>query len=257
MIMGILGPEGSGKTCLLAYLALRHLALKGELLAFPGFVVTDGNGHQLSKLLETEQWIQMAPELHNVLVCIDEIQNFFNSLKHMTTLNYLFSNLAAQRRHRNIGIIYTVQDWGWLDNRIRWLTHVLATCYDLYWSPWGKEQNLGRGELISVTFYDVKGFNTGRPWTPSPPFKLQAKSIWPCYNSYCDVDIWSGLSKVNIKKPTYTIDLTLPEEGAAPKPAEAGIPQNPNVDHELINELANSGAPAMTVAKIARRLLRG
>jgi len=256
-IIGIVGPEGGGKTCLMAYLSMLHVAQGGKLLTFPGFDVTNSNGKKLSQTLETEKWITMAPELRDVLICIDEIQNFFNSLKHMSTLNYLFANLSAQRRHRNIGIIYTVQDWAWLDNRIRWLTHTLATCYDLYWSPWGKEQELERGELISVTFYDVKGFFTGKPWTPSSPFTLKAKSIWPCYDSWCDVDIFEGMAQLKIKKPTYTINLNEPA-GGEPGPGQEGmVPPGPDDSVELLNELANTGVPPTLLSKVARRVMGG
>lgn len=257
MLMGLVGPEGAGKTGAMTYFALKHIAKKGKVLTFPGYIVTNGNGKQLSEPLETEEWVTMSPELRDVLICIDEIQNFFNSLKHMTTLNYLFSNLLAQRRHRNLGIIYTVQDWGWLDNRMRWLTHILATCYDLYWSPWGKDQGLERGELISMVFYDVKGFYTGKPWTPSPPFNLKAKSLWGTWDSWCDVDIWSGLSTVKIKKPVYTVDLTSPAEEKAPPDPGGTIPQSPNEDVGLLTDLSNRGVDPTTLSKLARRLLHG
>jgi hypothetical protein len=254
-IMGIVGPEGAGKTCGMAYFGLRRIANKGKVLTFPGFTITNGNGKQLSEPIETEEWITMPPELRDVLICIDEIQNFFSSSKYMSTLNYLFANFSAQRRHRNMGLVYTVQDWGWLDPRIRWLTHILVTCYDLYWSPWGKEQGLERGELISMIFFDVKGFYTGKPWTPSPPFNLRAKSIWQCYNSFADVDMWSGMSKVNIKKPSYTIDLTPPAEGKAPPDPGGIIPSSPNEDVEILTDLSNRGVDPTTIAKLTRRLM--
>jgi len=259
VIQGITGPEGAGKTLLMAYFGLLHKARGGKLLAFPGFEVTNGHGKPISEPLDIDQWITMPPELRDVLICIDEIQNFFNSRRHMSVLSYLFANLAAQRRHRNIGIIYTVQDWGWLDDRIRWLTHVLIVCSDLYWSPWGKEEGVKRGELISASFFDVKGFFTGKPWTPGPQFLLKAKPLWPYYNSFADVDTWTGLTQVQFKKPKLTLDLRRPAEGEEGEPAPgevgAGVSSSAN-DRELLSDLAQKGLDAATLAKLGRRLMK-
>lgn len=258
-IMGFVGPEGSGKSCLMTYFALKHALKGGRLLAFPGYAVTDGKGHELSKAIATEEWIALGPELKDVIICIDEIQNFFNSTKFQATINQLFANFSAQRRHRNIGILYTLQDWGWLDPRVRWVTHVLGVCRDNYWSPWGKEEGIGRGERLSVIFYDVKGFYTGQPWTASLPFNLYAKPIWGCYDSYCDVDIWSGMSKVKIKKPVYDIDLTGgPAQKSENPPGPEAYEQTQQGDAELLDELGATGAitPAVLGA-LQRRLRRG
>ncbi|MBA7684282.1 hypothetical protein ES703_92673 [subsurface metagenome] len=199
----------------------------------------------------------MPPELRDVLICIDEIQNFFNSLRHMAVMSMLFANLAAQRRHRNIGIIYTVQDWGWLDNRIRWLTHVLAICHDLWWSPWGKEEGIRRGELISVSCWDVKGFYTGKPWTQSAPYLLKnAKALWPCFKSYADVDIFAGMTRVELKKPTLKLDLTGGEEEEPPPGKPRGAPSSfRETDEALLTRLANTpGMDPRDLRSIVRRL---
>ena len=258
-IMGFVGPEGAGKTLAMAYCSLRHLAEGGQLLAFPGFEIKNPKTNEvLSKPLPMEEWLTLPPDLRNCLIAIDEVQNFANSMKHMSWINYLFANIAAQRRHRNIGLMYTVQDWAWLDNRIRWLTHILVVCYDLFWSPWGKEQGLKRGELLNLTFYDVKGFRTGRPWTQSPPFRLRAKAIWNWYDSFCDVDIFSGMADVRIRKPKYTLDITgVAEEEPSPQPT-ARTPQSASTDDEILTDLLNTpGVKPTTLAKLGRRLAGG
>lgn len=258
MIQGIIGPEGSGKTCLMTYFGLLHKARGGKVLTFPGYAITDGHGKQLSELLDIDQWVTMPPELRDALICIDEIQNFFNSRRHMSVLNYLFANLTAQRRHRNIAIMYTVQDWGWLDDRIRWLTHVLITCYDLYWSSWGKDQGVKRGELISASLFDVKGFFTGRPWTPGPQFLFRAKDIWPCYDSWADVDTWSGLTKIEFKKPKLTIDLTMSKEESEVEAIQDTTKSKVSIEEKdmaLLSKLANTpGVNPTVLSQLARRL---
>jgi len=258
MILGIIGPEGAGKSCLMTYFGLLHVARGGKLRAFPGFEITDGHNKVLSVPLEFEEWVTLPPELRDILIDIDEIGNFFGSDRYMAWINKLFAGVAGQRRHRNIGIHYTVQDWGELDPRIRRKTHVLVICKDLYWSPWGKEQEVKRGELISATFFDVLGFFTGEPWSPGPQFLLRAKGIWQHYNSFSDVDIFAGMTKVKFKKPTITIDLTGgPEEDEQPAAgAKDRVPISGD-DTALLGELFQKGVDPATLGRLGRRLAKG
>ena len=107
--------------------------------------------------------------------------------------------------------------------------------------------------------YDIKGFKTGRPWTPSAPYFLRAKRLWPCFDSYCDVDIWSGMSRVQIKRPTFTIDLT----GGGVPPFESGNPPGPNEipagdqraeDSHLLDDLMRGPMTPTKLDRLQRRL---
>lgn len=261
-IMGMVGPEGSGKTVLMSAFALRRHYQGIPILAFPGYKLLDFSGKQVTKPITTGDWINLPPEWRDVVICVDEIQNFFNSLKYSSTINMLWANILAARRHRNIEVLYTLQDWGLLDPRARGTTHYLAVCSDAYFSEWGRETGIGRGERIDWIMYDVKGFKTGRPWTPSRPCFLRAKKLWPCYDSYCDVDIWSGMSRVQIKRPTYTIDLT----GGVTMPSGSGNPPGPNEtpvgdqgaqDACLLDDLARGPMTPVKLRKLQKRLSSG
>ena len=188
MIWGFLGPEGAGKTLLMTYFGLIQLARGGPIRTFPGYQITNGHGKVMTTPLDIEEWVTLPPELRDCLIDVDEIQNFFGSDRYMTWINKLWANVVAQRRHRNLGVHYTVQDWEDLDPRVRKKTHTLIVCRDLYWSNWGREEGVGRGELISANFIDVKGFFTGTPWTPGPSQMIRTKEIWPYYDTFGDVD---------------------------------------------------------------------
>lgn len=259
MIWGFLGPEGAGKTLLMTYFGKIHIARGGAIRTFPGYQITDGYGKVLTTPIEIEEWVALPPELRDCLIDVDEIQNFFGSDRYMAWVNKLWANLVGQRRHRNLGIHYTVQDWEDLDSRVRKKTHVLAICRDLYWSAWGKEEGVGRGEMISINFIDVKGFFTGMPWNPGPSFMVRTKEIWPCYNTYGDVDIWSGMTKVEFKKPKISIDLTGGgEERDNPTPggkSRGGGDRVTNDDIILLTDLANTpGVNPATLRKLQSRL---
>jgi hypothetical protein len=236
----------------MTYFGLKHIALGGRLLAFPGYEITDGKGGKvLSEPVDIDSWFSLPPDFRDLIIAVDEIQNFFNSLKHMTVLNYLFSALMAQRRHRNLGLFYTVQEWGWLDNRIRWLTHILVTCNDLYHTPWGKEEGIKRGELTSATFWDCKGFITGHPWECIGQYMLRGTELHGCFDSYCDVDMFAGMTKVVIKKPQTTIDLRAQDEGEIHDATPPGdVHAN---DNALLAELS-PGLNPMQASRLMRRL---
>jgi hypothetical protein len=256
VIWGFLGPEGAGKTLMMTYFGLIHISREGDIRTFPGYEITDGHGNVLSTPLEMEEWVTLPPELRDCLIDVDEIQNFFGSDRWMSWVNKLWANVVAQRRHRNLGVHYTVQDWEDLDPRVRKKTHVLAVCRDLYWSSWGKDEGIGRGELVSVNFIDVKGFFTGTPWTPGPSQMVRAKEIWPYYDSYGEVDIWSGMTKVKFTKPEIGIDLTGKAEKEEPAPAKPkGGKGASNEDIILLTDLANTpGIDPTLYRKVQNRI---
>jgi hypothetical protein len=261
MITGCVGPEGAGKSALMTYLDLIHLARGGSVYAFPGYRVTDGHGNELSKPIEISEWALLPDWLRDCVISVDEIQNFFGSDRFMAWMNKLWASIVAQRRHRNLGINYTVQDWEDLDPRVRKKTHILAVCRDLYWSRWGKEEGVGRGELIRVNFIDVKGFFTGVPWTPGPSKLIRMRPVWDHYESYGEVDIWSGMARVKFKKPEYLIDLTgsggeeEPPSGAGGSHKEKG--KITNDDLTLLTDLANTpGIDPSAFRKLQTKLHR-
>ena len=110
-------PKGSGKTALMSAFAMRRHYQGIPILAFPGYELSDFDGNPVTKPITTGDWINLPPEWRDLVICVDEIENFFNSLKYSSTLNMLWANILAQRRHRNIEVLYTLPDWGLLDAR--------------------------------------------------------------------------------------------------------------------------------------------
>jgi len=264
MIWGFVGPEGGGKSTAMTYHALLHKAKGGRVCTFPGYDIYDGlktdskgNRIKLSSPIDIQKFITMSYELKDTLICIDEIQNFMDSSKHMTLINQLMGYVGMQRRKMNLGIFYTVQNWMWLYNRMRWLTHLLTYCFDLRWSPWGRENGIKRGEMVRLTTFDCKGFITGKPWQPLQPKLLRATKIHDCFESYAVIDIFEGFRKIEVKRPIDVIDLRPPEEIARELDREtrSAILAGDQVENEeLLSALAAQGVKVGTLAKVAKKL---
>lgn len=231
MIIGLTGPEGGGKSTMMTFLALQHAVAGLPVLTFPGYELT-WKGVALSKTIQVEDWIAMDDSAHklltNSLLCIDELQNHFDKMSYGDVKTRMFSNgVGAQRRKMNMGIAFTVQDINWGYGRLAWLSHVLADCYDLFWSPWGKQEGIERGELLRITFTDMKGFYTGEPMSPMGSIRLKGKPLREAFNSFKSTNVYENIARVKIKRPEVEVsfgdqtgggDAT---EGESPKPNRA------------------------------------
>lgn len=256
MIWGFIGPEGSGKTTGMTMFALLHAAKGGEVQTFPGYELTFPGGKKISKELDFSNFFKNLYDYKNTIICADEVQNFCDAQLSMTVFNRLIGYAAAQRRKANIGMFYTVQSWDWVYKRLRQLTHLVTLCYDLYWTPWGKEAGLGRGEQMRLTTYDCKGFFTGRPWSLMSQKILHSKPLRPYFNSFAVVDLFEGMRKYEIKKQTTVFDLResveQPDESPFDGPDMGKLVQAAN-DEDLINQLAANTNPKL-LSKLQRRL---
>ena len=264
-IWGFVGPEGAGKTGAATYYALLHYRKGGRVLTFPGYDLLDpykpGKDKRISTPINVDEWIskiQLGELEPGDLIFIDEIQNFFDSQRHMTIFNRLAGYASAMRRHVDISIFYTVQNWIWCYDRIRWLTHLLTTCFDLRWTAWGKDQGLERGELVSLKTWDCKGMYTGQPWGELQDYNLNLRKLWtpkPYWDSYAPIDVFAGFTKVKGIPREEIIDLR--EKGV---PDEILMPDGPSPadrradSGELIQRLAKEGK--LTVVEAAK-LTRG
>lgn len=208
------GVEGGGKTCEMTYWDLRHLNGGGIVQTFPGFYVHRANlpEQRLSIDLNLMGYLQRPYEYQNALINADEIQNFADSAVSGTVFARLLSRILAQRRKMKQGMIYTTQNWQWAHNRVRWLTHLLSVCTDLFWTPWGKSEGLKRGEILQFATFDCKGFVTGEAWKLISVKRLLAKKVWPHYQTEAVIDIFAGETQYLMKKHRETLELRSSDE---------------------------------------------
>lgn len=260
MIWGFIGPEGSGKTTGMSYYSLLHIAMGGKVETFPGYELKTPEGKKLSQDLDFENFFVNLYDYKNTIICADEIQNFCDAQLSMTMFNRLIGYAAAQRRKANIGMFYTVQSWNWVYNRLRQLTHLVTLCYDMYWTPWGRENGIKRGQQLRLTTYDCKGFFTGKPWSLMSQKILHAVPLRPYYNSFAVVNLFEGMKKFEVKKQTTVFDLRPGAEATDDSPFD----NEPDMDkltkaaddEDLIRQLATNTNPKL-LSKLQRRLNAG
>lgn len=249
-IAGIIGPEGSGKTCLMTGLNMCLHDMGWLIYAFPGYHVLK-KGRVISKELNPEDWVSLPLDLRNIVINISEADTHFDSLESWTATARMMRNLAKQRRKRGLTILYDVQDWSWFNNRLRGLTHILFQCWDMFWSTRQSENPKPRGTEIVVTPIDCKGFYTGRPWTPGLPMKFNASKFWRNYDTYETTSPFDAASatKINIKK--HGIDIV---DGKV-LPSDAS--QAPAINLKAIERLAEGYAPAPGLVEQVINTFRG
>jgi GTPase SAR1 family protein len=203
-ITGITGSEGSGKTCLMTCFCLNNYRRGQEIFTFPGYTLKD-KGKIVSKTIMPEEWVSLPDSLRGITLAIDEADTFFNSLEFGTVISKLFQNFCKQRRKRHMTIVYTVQDWSWFNNRLRWLTHTQFECWDLYWTYRNKEESCPRGTSIVITPIDCKGFFTGIPGKRGNKVQFNASKYWENYDTEEITDAISNMVHVKVKRREVNI----------------------------------------------------
>ena len=200
----------------------------------------------------------MHAKLSNVIVGIDEIQQFNDSSRHMTVINQLMGYVGMQRRKLSLGIFYSVQNWRWLYNRLRELTHLLTVCKDMRHTPWGKANNIPEGEYFSLRTFDCKGFLTGVEWQELDRKMLRGTAIRKYFDSYTVIDIYEGMRKILIKKPVDTFDLRDPKDIPAAKgPPPEVLAEEHEGDIRMLQRLAEKGIDMKTISQLQRRFQGG
>lgn len=223
-IWGMTGVEGGGKSAWMALLTGLHLNAGGFCQTFEGFDIYHPHNHniKLTQTIDPVKWLQMPSDQWNLQTDADEIQNLADSALSGAVFARVANRVLAQRRKRQMSLLYTVQNWQWVHNRIRWLTHYLSICQDLSHTAWGKDAGIHAGEYISVHTFDVKGFATGVPWSQLMPFTVHIKPLWdapsPLWESYEPTSAFAGEFKLELKKHREVIDLRQADEIHAASP---------------------------------------
>ena len=248
-MVAIVGPEGSGKTCYLTAMAKYHHACGGAVRALPGYKLLDGAGNEISSEIDVDEIVTFGEELRSVLLVIDEAPVWFGSDAWNSVWNRIGAALSMQRRKLCLGIAYTAQSFGYVQNRIRERTHLLVNCWDLYHSPWGKGQGLERGKQIQLSFFDLMGFFTGIPGSVGPQQVFHAEAMWPFYDTYQRTDFTSGMVKVQAQKRTVKIKA----RGYQGKEEEVELSGDPFIDSKTLNDYAEQGATASMMTDLIKR----
>lgn len=117
-VVGILGPKGSGKTVLLAYLLYRD-SLAGRPIVSNFHLAFDHIQKDFSELVKLPDFLQ------NATVGYDEFHIAVDSRRSTSKSNIAFDTFLSQIRKRDCILYYTTQIFLKLDVRVREQTDIL------------------------------------------------------------------------------------------------------------------------------------
>ncbi len=241
-IAGIIGPEGAGKDSLMTGLASTLWESGWDVYAFPGYHLLNPIRHSkdpdkkfkvLSQEITPEDWVSLPLDLHDVVICVSEADTHFNSLETQFDIAKEWNNLLKQRRKRSLTILYNVQNWAWFNNRARWTTHIIFSCWDMYWSTRNTDDPTPRGHKILVTPYDCKGFYTGRPWSQGVPFYFNASKIWENFDTYEVTSYEQSAASTRVRRHRSNLEII---DGKVVNPGNDAAPA---VNIKAIEQLAS------------------
>lgn len=250
----IFGPEGSGKTSLMTWYVRQHDDLGGKTITLPGYqAYRDREQTQpICQEMTIEQMVRALEKFEDVLLVIDELDNYFDNAMWWSNFLKLTAGIWGQRGHRNLGVICTVQFLQDVPAKLMRKVHFLIKLSDLYFQH-QEDGPTEKGVSCSMALCDVQGFFNGQPgaWYPGQIF--HPVSVRPFYNRSRIVDITQKFTKVNIKGATVNIDL----EGNILKPEKPKVTiqkadKTVKLKLEYAEKLLNKGATPKEVAGILK-----
>jgi len=166
--------------------------------------VWEGNKIYRSLPLDMEALYTFDVGISDGVVCIDEINLWADSANWMSIGSKLIASIFQLLRKRSLSFYLTVQNFQWLNNRLRWQTDLLVRCYDLCY----RYHNLEPGDIVSQSRVDLSGILTGKVYNPAMPKEstserlLRTRRFKGIYNTLLEFDY------LDIQSNKYKIDST-------------------------------------------------
>jgi len=160
MIVGLVGDMGSGKTLIATYFAYHYFKkCKSKIYA----------NYHLNfpfEIIKMSQLTNPAYNFSNSVLIIDEIHQFLDSRLSGSKKNRTIGYFITQSRKRNIILLYTTQQAGQADKRLRGNTDYFIRCTNL--SPKDAKEN------IFIQWEIIDSHNKSRKYAfkADPYFKL-------------------------------------------------------------------------------------
>lgn len=195
LVVGFIGPRGSGKSVGTARMAILDYLLEGKRVwsnmdICCRLICSDNQYIEL----KAEPWHKLdivgLDELYanGCLVVEEANMTMMEARRAMRNENLRFSYVLQQLRKRKMNLIWNAQSEMHVDDRLRWQTDVFVKCMDVSLMP--KHHNVGVGELTLCKYYDYSGMVTGRQddnarfLEPFRSFIVANKPWWNSFNTY-------------------------------------------------------------------------
>lgn len=158
------GLKGAGKTCNLVRFGMMALASwKRPVFSDFPFGGDLFGQHYECEPLPDDALINYCRDLPAYpVIILDEIQEFFDRQDWMSTKSKQGISLAQQIRKLGILIIGACQFFHYLNPRLNDQVDILVRCEDLSFKDYGIREDLRRGRVSILQWFDLSGALTGR-----------------------------------------------------------------------------------------------
>jgi hypothetical protein len=232
----IVGVRGAGKTLLMTHFecealsrawALKKLREATGKQLFPKQKVNVWSNYPVKALwqpkqgmkaillesnpLDIERLITWEEEFHDGIIFFDEIDQVADRQDWYSTVAKFLTAGVQVMRHRNLSLILSIQSLEWLNARLQWQADIIIKCRDLAFTPWGKENHVGLGEVINTTWLDKSGIMTGSSFEERKELYQQqflGKRYFNAYKTTHEFDITANKTKYRVLTPQKVIDMT-------------------------------------------------
>jgi len=217
LVIGFVGPRGSGKSVGAARLVILDFMLKGKKVWSNmeiGFNRRN-NGHiapMVSLPLDRLSMEELDKVYSNGIIYVDEVNLMMEARRSMSNENLMFSYILQQLRKRKLTIIWSAQSEQHCDDRLRFQTDIIIACADISIT----NPRCEIGALSKWQAYDFSGIVKGKSHrnTKDMLFYQGIESNKPFWNSYSTWEIQ------DIAAPTRVDEKQIQAERIAAEIAE-------------------------------------
>lgn len=192
LVIGFVGPRGSGKSVGAARLVILDFMLKGKKvwsnmeIAFNR--LNNGNATLLASLpLDRLSMEELDKVYTDGIIYVDEVNLMMEARRSMSQENLMFSYILQQLRKRRLTIIWSAQSEQHCDDRLRFQSDIIIACSDMSIT----NPKCGIGELSKWQAYDFSGIVKGKSHrnTKDMLFYEGIESNKPFWNTYSTWEI--------------------------------------------------------------------
>ena len=208
-VVAILGHRRSGKTTLMAHHLLK--AVKRGLSVYTNLDIYPEKLNvpleKVQKPLNLDDLLSFDVAMSEAVIGIEEIGTWVETMRAQSNTNILLSKFFQLFiGKQKLRIFFTNQSehlpW-WIWQQIDMTIHA----HDMFYTEWGRDNNLAKGTSFYYIAKDTSGIFTGQPgfvWT----FGLRkANQLWDKFNSYQQFDPYLWARKTRLVGEEKVVDM--------------------------------------------------
>lgn len=161
LVIGLIGPRGSGKSLHAARIAILDHLLKGKRVWSNMEVSIKRYQNGVMKTITTDPLSKLRLKDMDLLysngaLLIDEVNmEVAEARRSQSKTNLVMNNIVQQLRKRRLDFVWTAQSEMHVDSRLRWQTDIFIKCTNV-------SRRKGPGELSKLDYYDYSGIIKGK-----------------------------------------------------------------------------------------------